>query len=237
MYVAIHHGHGKRLYNVSHNHIRRIVRMHKYLTLLLLLLPLPASAVDQIAVLALFRDKVILEIDGKQQTLTVGQLTSSGVKLISATSKEAVLEIDGKQQAYTLGQHIGSNFSGAEAGSIVSIAPDSQGMYLVNGSINKHLVRFVVDTGATLISMNRNEAIRFGIDYKKTGQRSTVITASGKDTVYLINLESVRVGDIALNNIAAAVHDNDYPQHILLGNSFLNNVSIKREGQLLQLAK
>ncbi len=212
--------------------------MHKPVILLLLwLLPLSVSAIDEITLLALFRDKVILEINGTRQTLTAGQSTASGVKLISANSQEAVLEIDGKQQSYTLGKHIGSNFSVAGPGAIVSIAPDSQGMYMVNGSINKHLVRFVVDTGATLISMNRNDAIRFGIDFRMTGQKSTVTTASGTDTVYIIKLETVKVGDIALNNVLAAVHDSDYPLHILLGNSFLNNVSLRREGQLLQLTQ
>ena len=204
--------------------------MHAAFMLFSLLLSLPAMAIEQIRVLALFRDKAILDIDGSRHTLSVGDTTSSDVKLISASSKEAILEVDGKEQAYTLGKHIGSSFSAAGAGIVITIAPDSQGMYLVNGSINKHQVRFVVDTGATLISMNKNEAARFGIDYKLTGQQSMASTASGNDTIY-------KVGDISVNNVTAAVHDSDFPEVILLGNSFLRNVSIKREGQLLQLSK
>ena len=85
--------------------------------------------------------------------------------------------------------------------------------------------------------MNKNSATRFGIDYKKIGDKAISNTAAGPDTVYLVNLGSVKVGDIELKNVAAAVHDSDYPDVILLGNSFLNNVSIKREGKILQLSR
>lgn len=205
--------------------------------ILLSLLSLSTFAVDKVNILALFRDKAILEIDGSRHTLTAGDTTASGVTLISATSKEALLEIDGVQQTYTLGVHIGSNYATAGPGVVVSIAPDSQGMYMVNGTINRHQVRFVVDTGATLIMMNRREAARFGIDYKLTGQKSPVSTASGAGMVYVVNLTTVKVGDITMSNVAAGVSDSDFPEIILLGNSFLNNVSMKRDGQLLQLSK
>jgi aspartyl protease family protein len=83
--------------------------------------------------------------------------------------------------------------------------------------------------------MNKNEAKRFGIDYKLTGQQATTSTASGIETVYIVTLKTVRIGDIELMNITAAVYDSDFPDVILLGNSFLNQISIQREGQLMQL--
>ncbi|HKK16163.1 MAG TPA: retropepsin-like aspartic protease, partial [Gammaproteobacteria bacterium] len=98
-------------------------------------------------------------------------------------------------------------------------------------------VRFVVDTGATLIAMNKHEAKRIGINYKLDGVESFTETASGYTKNYLVKLDEVRVGDIKLTEVTAAVHDGDFPSVILLGNSFLNRLNMTREGALLQLEK
>jgi len=207
------------------------------LLLTLILLAGDLLAADRIVILGLFRDQAVLEIDGKRHTLSAGMSTQDGVKLISANSREAILEINGNRQSYTLGTRIGSRFSPAEPGTTVSIAPDNQGMYWVNGSINNHQVKFIVDTGATLITMNRHVAKRIGIDYTEEGKKSVSSTASGLEPVYVVELDTVTVGDIQLQNVPAAVHDSDFPMTILLGNSFLNNISIRRDGRLLQLIR
>ena len=196
-----------------------------------------ALAVDKIVVNGLFTNMAIVTIDGKQRTLKPGKPSPEGVLLISANSKEAVIEIDGKQETYTLGTHIGSNFKASDDNVIITIAPDQGGMYMVNGSINNYQVKFLVDTGATLISMNKYHAKRLGISYKLKGIPSTSVTASGHARTYLVNLKKVKVGDIELNDVTASVHDSGFPDVILLGNSFLNRVSMSREGPLLQLEK
>ncbi len=213
--------------------------MNKIATFILPLIMLAGdlSAADRIVVLGLFRDMVVLETDGQRHTLSSGMSTANGVTLISADSNEAILEINGERQAYSLGSHIGSRFNPPAPGVNVSVAPDNQGMYWANGSINDHQVKFIIDTGATLISMNKHEAKRIGIDYLRTGKRSISSTASGLEPVYVINLDTVNVGDIRLHDVPAAVHDSDFPRMILLGNSFLNNVSIRRDGQLLELIR
>ncbi len=209
--------------------------MYKNICLLLLLFSMPCMAVEKITVIGLFKDKAIVNIDGKQHVLTAGKTSPEGVKLISSNSREAVLEINGKQDTYTLGTHISSEFTPPSPGTTVTIAPDSSGMYEVNGSINGFQVKFVVDTGATLISMNKHNANRIGLNYKLEGQESVAQTASGYSKIYLVNLKEVLVGDIKLHNIQGAVHDDDFPKVILLGNSFLNRVNLSREGSLLQL--
>ena len=194
-----------------------------------------ATAEEDITIVGLFKNQVVFTFKGKQHSLTPGEFNVDGLYLISADSEGALFEINGQQHYYTLDWHIGSSFKDSEHNQIVTIAPDSRGMYFFNGNINRHHARFVVDTGATLISMNKNEAKRFGIDYKLTGQQATTSTASGIETVYIVTLKTVRIGDIELMNITAAVYDSDFPDVILLGNSFLNQISIQREGQLMQL--
>jgi len=129
--------------------------------LLLFFLSVNVFAVDKITVSGLFKNKAIVTIDGKQRLLKVGKPSPEGVLLISANAKEAVIEIDGEQKTYTLGQHIGTSFKKPAGGNTVSIAPDRAGMYEINGSINDFQVKFLVDTGATFISMNKNHARLF----------------------------------------------------------------------------
>jgi aspartyl protease family protein len=94
----------------------------------------------------------------------------------------------------------------------------------------------LVDTGATLISMNQSEARRLGINYLK-GQKGYSQTASGIAGVYRVKLDTVKLGDIVLNNVDAAVHEGDGPPIVLLGMSFLSRVEMKREGERLVLTK
>ncbi len=194
-----------------------------------------AFAIEKINVLGLFKNKVIVKIDGKQRVLSVNKISPEGVMLISANSREAVLEIDGIRDTYTLGTHIGGKYKKPVGGTISTIAPDEQGMYRVNGSINGFQVDFVVDTGATLIAMNKHQAKRIGLNYRLEGREAISNTASGLVKIYIMNLATVKVGDLELHNVEGAVHDSDFPRVILLGNSFLNRVKMKRDGKLLQL--
>jgi aspartyl protease family protein len=199
---------------------------------------MPCSmAIGKITISGLFKDKAVVIIDGTQRILTIGKPSPEGVKLISANSQETVLEIDGIQKTYTLGTEISSSFPGPPPGETVTIAPDGDNMYLVDGSINGFQVNFVVDTGATYVAMNKHAAKRIGLDYKIQGTKSTTETASGYTNIYLVKLNEVKVGDIALHDVVAAVHDDDFPSVILLGNSFLARVNMAREGMLLQIRK
>ena len=108
-------------------------------------------------------------------------------------------------------------------------------MYEVNGSINEFQVKFLVDTGATSISMNSNQARRIGIDYKMEGREGLSETASGLSKIYIVNLKTVMVGGIKIHDVQASVHDGDFPRIILLGNTFLGRVKMIREGEMLKL--
>lgn len=194
-------------------------------------------AIDKIVVNGLFKDKAIVTIDGKQRVLKKGKTSPEGALLIESNSKEAIIEVDGQQQTYKLGSQIGGNFSAPTEGKKLILAPDSAGMYNVSGSINGSHVSFVVDTGATLVSMNSNVAKKLGIDYKLVGKEGQSYTASGKSKIYIINLKKVKVGDIELRNVKGAVHEGDFPVITLLGMSFLGQLDMKREGRIMELQK
>jgi aspartyl protease family protein len=45
------------------------------------------------------------------------------------------------------------------------------------------------------------------------------------------------VGDIELRNVQGAVHDGDFPPAALLGMSFLGRLTMRQNGQVLELEK
>jgi len=79
------------------------------------------------------------------------------------------------------------------------------------------------------------DARRIGINYMD-GQRGQSRTANGVATVYRVKLDTVKIGDITLNNVDALVHEADMP-FLLLGMSFLNRVQMRQEGTDLTLTK
>jgi aspartyl protease family protein len=194
-----------------------------------------AAHATDVNVIGLFPGKVVVVINrGAPRTLAVGQ-TAEGVRVVSVDSKGAVLEIDGKRQALEMGQHFESaELTGAR--SSVTLPADSRGQFIASGMVNGGHMRFMVDTGATLVAIPSGEARRLGIDYRK-GQQGMSMTANGPVTVYRVTLDSVTLGDITMLNVDATVHEMPGMSMGLLGMSFLNRTEMRREGQSLTLTK
>ncbi len=190
----------------------------------------------EVNVIGLFPGKAVVVIDrGAPRTLSAGQRTPEGVLLVSADSRSAILEIDGTRRVLELGQHAES---AALTGALqsVTLAADGNGHFTAEGRVNGSRVRFLVDTGATLVTLPVSEAQRLGIDYKQ-GQQAVSQTANGRVLVYRIRLDSVTVGPMTLMAVDAVVHDSPGLDIALLGMSFLNRTEIRREGANLTLTK
>jgi len=194
------------------------------------------AAATDVNVIGLFPGKAVVVINGnKPRILSTGEISPEGVKLISADSDSADFEIDGKRQVLGLGNRISSNFAPADNSS-VTLTADSSGHFITEGSINGATVKFIIDTGATMISLNSSEARRIGLNYLK-GQRGVVSTANGPVPVYKVTLDNVKIGDISLNNVDALVQEGEHLPMALMGMSFLNRVDMKREGSEMTLTK
>lgn len=181
-------------------------------------------------------DKALLMIDGAPRTLAVGA-TVQGVKLISVAGGNATVEVNGQRRALSLGG-AQVNLGGAPSaggGSQIVLSADGSGHFFTGGAINGKSVRFLVDTGATMVSMGADDAARLGIDFTK-GQRSTASTANGHMVVYKVALDSVRIGDVQVYNVDALISQQPMPQ-VLLGNSFLTRFQMKRENDTLTLSR
>jgi aspartyl protease family protein len=209
----------------------------KSLLLALLLLGSPAHAQeDEISVVGLSHGKavVILGNNPRPRVLRDGDSLPNGARLIKATPDSALFEIDGKRRSMTMGNLVSTATPDSGNGQVVLTA-DERGHFVTIGNINGATVRFLVDTGATLISMGRSDAHRLGINYLN-GERGLSNTANGVAPVYKVKLDTVRIGEITLNNVDALVHDQNMPW-VLLGMSFLNRVEMQRDGERLTLTK
>ena len=202
-----------------------------------MLAPLAAHGTD-IAVTALFNGRAVLVIDGgKPRTLAIGQATPEGVRLVSATSEAAVIEFNGQRQTLAIGHATRIGGSGAAGGSgRVTLTADARGQFFTTGTINGLSVRFLIDTGASSIALSTEEARRLGINYL-AGVRGQGATAAGIVPIYKVKLDNVRVGDITLNNVDAAIIDGAGLKFALLGMSFLNRTAMNRDGDTLTLIR
>jgi aspartyl protease family protein len=201
----------------------------------LLTLCAPAWAVD-VNVVALFPGRAMVIVDkGKPRTMRTGE-TYAGVTLISSTSEEAVVSIDGKQQRLHIGEGVYSALSVQSDHATVVLTPDRNGHFVSSGSINGASVRFLVDTGATMVSMSVEDARRAGVNYL-VGERGYSQTANGVTSVYKVKLGQVTLGDITLRDIDGVVHENSALPVVLLGMSFLGKLEMRREGDSLTLTK
>jgi aspartyl protease family protein len=206
-----------------------------YLTVLAVFLAFSGAALAlDVGLAGIMGSKALLMINGGEpRTVAVGQAVE-GVRLISVSGDQVIVEVDGKKRPLRVGQHAVGTVNADGSGKVILTA-DSQGHFVTNGTVNGKSVRFLVDTGATLISLGSSDARRLGIDPAK-GQRAITNTANGQAQVSKVKLDTVRVGDVTLHNVDALVHQNDLPV-ALLGMSFLSRMEMQRDGVTMTLKK
>jgi aspartyl protease family protein len=218
----------------------RIDVRHLRAAALLFLLAAGAAPAADINVVAVTSGKAVVSINGgKTRAMNVGQV-AEGVKLVSATSESATFEVAGKRQTLVPGQSgvYGTGPAQADRGSgKATFIADSRGHFVVNGQVNDINLRFMVDTGASMIALSKEDAARAGVNHLE-GTRRRVQTANGLMLVYQVKLATVRVGDITLNNVEAVVVAEEGKLAIsLLGMSFLNRMDMRRDGDTLTLIR
>jgi aspartyl protease family protein len=195
-----------------------------------------AAQATDLNVVGLFPGKAVVSINGGQpRTLSIGRKTEEGVVLLSSDRDSATFDVDGKKRTLKMGQQY-SALASKGSQQTVTLAADSRGHFLVNGRVNGAEVRFLVDTGATLVALSAGDAVRLGIDYRK-GEPSLMNTANGVAPAYKVKLDSLRIGDITANNVDAVVLEGSGPGVALLGMSFLNRMEMRRDGQTMVLTR
>lgn len=106
------------------------------------------------------------------------------------------------------------------------------GHYVATGTINGQEVVFMLDTGATDVSLPVSLAERIGVP---RGRALVYQTANGPVQVFGTRLEEVALGGIRLHDIRASINPGMQQDEVLLGMSFLKHLEFTQRGDTLTL--
>lgn len=115
----------------------------------------------------------------------------------------------------------------------VILKSNIHGHYVTTGYINEHKVEFLLDTGATDVVIPEKIANKIGLT---KGRQSSALTANGTIVVYKTYIDSLRIGELVLQNIDASINP-AMEGTILLGMSALKKVSFEQYDNTLTLTK
>lgn len=116
----------------------------------------------------------------------------------------------------------------------VSLQANRNGHYVAAGTINTEEVVFMLDTGATGVSVPKQVATRLNL--QPEGE-AIVVTANGRIVVNRVKLNSVAVGDLVLHDVAGHINPHMGGEEVLLGMSYLRHFELLQKGNQLTLSQ
>jgi len=105
----------------------------------------------------------------------------------------------------------------------VRFPADTDGHFRVDAMVNGVPVRFLVDTGASIVVLNPADAQHIGLNLDRLAYTDSAETANGKVEAAPIMIQEILIGPIRLTDVAAAV-DRQNTMTSLLGMSFLSRL-------------
>ncbi len=112
----------------------------------------------------------------------------------------------------------------AAPGQPARIARSADGHYWAEADIDGRAIRVLVDTGASVVALTRQDALRLGLRLTPADFTQTVETASGPVKAAAVELDHVAVAGARVNKVRALVVEEGLP-HSLLGMSYLGRLS------------
>lgn len=119
-----------------------------------------------------------------------------------------------------------------QTGEPVVLQRNKQGHYVAPGEINGVAVTFLLDTGATDISIPGRLSKKLGLE---PGQPFYARTANGTIEVYSTVLDRVSLGGIEQRHVRASINPHMNSRTILLGMSFMQHLEMIQRGDTLTL--
>ncbi len=110
------------------------------------------------------------------------------------------------------------------SGGAAQIARSPDGHYWAQADVEGRAVRMLVDTGASVVALTREDALRLGLRLKPADFTQTVETASGPVMAARVELDHVSVAGARVEDVRALVVEEGLP-HSLLGMSYLGRLS------------
>jgi aspartyl protease family protein len=120
----------------------------------------------------------------------------------------------------------------------VRLKADPRGHFIFDAAINDRPATFMADTGATLVVLTYEDATRVGLSPHSLDFSGYAQTANGVSRVAPVMLDRVRIDDIVVRNVPAAVAEKGALDVNLLGMSFLGRLKgFQMQGRELVLVQ
>lgn len=214
--------------------VHQFPRLSRAFAAALVLAAAAAAQAQGVTLAGRMGERALLVVDGRAHALAVGQ-SAAGVRLLRWAGDSAEVERGGATYLLRLGgapaQMLATPAPAGGREIVISAGPG--GHFVAGGTINGRAVRFMVDTGATMIAIGREDAARLALDLRQ-GRAAVTETANGPVTARLLTLDAVRVGDVELRSVEAIVLPASMP-YVLLGNSWLARFQLRRDNDVMRL--
>lgn len=110
------------------------------------------------------------------------------------------------------------------AGRRVRLVSDARGHFSADFKLNGRTVPAMIDTGATVVAINRSTARRVGISLNPSDFTAEVETANGKVRAAMTRIDLMEIGRIELRDVQAVVLDDQALAGTLVGMTFLSKL-------------
>lgn len=104
-----------------------------------------------------------------------------------------------------------------------NLRKEADGHYWTTAKVNGVPVRFLVDSGASVVALTVRDARRIGLDIDALPRNAQVSTASGKVIAATAMLDTIAIERVEVEGVQAVVIEDGLEQS-LLGMSFLNQL-------------
>ncbi|MDM9628331.1 TIGR02281 family clan AA aspartic protease [Rhizobium sp. S152] len=112
----------------------------------------------------------------------------------------------------------------SEGGEEVILHKLMNGHYEAYVTVNGQSISMLVDTGASMVTLSREDAERIGFIPENLNYSMTVMTANGRARAAPVTLGEVAIGPIVRTNVPASVAEEGRLDQSLLGMSFLQTL-------------
>lgn len=79
------------------------------------------------------------------------------------------------------------------------------GLFYVVATVNGARVKFVLDTGATLVVLTPEDARRIGVSGTESGRAASMETAGGRSSIRRVTLDHIKVAGYSVDDVDAAI--------------------------------
>ncbi|ADL00387.1 conserved hypothetical protein [Brevundimonas subvibrioides ATCC 15264] len=155
-----------------------------------------------------------------QSAIVMGMATVSSLAVAWVLSHQSPRAAEAATPVQPMAQSVIVPVTGQPA----QIAKSADGHFWAEADIDGRAIRVLVDTGASVVALTRDDALRLGLRLTPADFNRTVETASGPAKAAAIQLDHVAVAGARVERVQALVVEKGLP-HSLLGMSYLGRLS------------